>query len=61
MGTAAKAVVGALIAGLGALGTALSDNSIAPIEWVGVGSATLIALYGVWRVPNSNTEKDGEE
>jgi len=48
----AKAVIGALIAGLGTLATALVDNSITPLEWVGVGSTTLIAAYSVWRVPN---------
>ena len=48
-----KAIVAALIAGLGALGTALLDDSIVPLEWVGIASTTLIALYGVWQVPNA--------
>jgi hypothetical protein len=48
----AKAVVAALIAGLGALATALADDGLAPGEWVTVGIATLTALYGVWQVPN---------
>lgn len=49
----AKAVIAALVAGLGALGTALLDNAVAPVEWVGIASTTLIALYGVWQVPNA--------
>jgi hypothetical protein len=53
-----KAVVGALVAGLGALATALADNAVAPIEWVTVASATLVALGAVWGVPNTvNTAK----
>ena len=46
-----KAGVGALIAGLGALSTALIDNGITMGEWVTVASATLVAFYGVWQVP----------
>ena len=48
-----KAVVGALVAGLGVLATALLDNSVAPLEWVGVASTTLAALYGIWQTPNA--------
>lgn len=52
MGTYAKAFTGALLAGLGALGTALVDNSVAPVEWVAVATATVAAFAAVWGVPN---------
>ena len=48
----AKAVVAALLAGLGALGTALVDNQVSPAEWVGVAGAALAALGLVYAVPN---------
>lgn len=48
----AKAAVGALIAGLGVLGTALTDNAITPAEGIGAAVAALIALGAVWSVPN---------
>ena len=47
-----KAVVGALVAGLGALTTALSDGSVTASEWVTVALATVVAAGGVWGVPN---------
>lgn len=59
----AKAVVGALVAGLTALGTALTPDAgtqavqVTPAEWVVVTVATLVALGAVWRVPNG-TEGD---
>lgn len=49
----AKAIVGALVAGLGVLGTALTDGQVTSVEWVGVASATLVALAAVWGVPNT--------
>jgi hypothetical protein len=52
----AKAVLAAVIAGLGALATALVDaNSIGDVsdgQWVAVALAFLIALGGVAAVPN---------
>lgn len=48
----AKAIVGALVAGLTALGTALADDSVTATEWVGVAVATLTALGVVYAVPN---------
>ncbi|MEV0156867.1 hypothetical protein AB0H57_24490 [Micromonospora sp. NPDC050686] len=48
----AKALVGAAVAGLGVLGTALVDNTVTPAEWVGVASAALAALGLVYAVPN---------
>lgn len=48
----AKAIVGAAVAGLTALGTALADNQVTTAEWVGVAVATLTALGVVYAVPN---------
>ena len=38
----AKAVVAALVAGLTALGTALADGNVEPVEWTGVIVAFLV-------------------
>lgn len=48
----AKAVVGGLLAGLGALGTALVDNMVSPAEWVAVAIAALGGLGLVYATPN---------
>lgn len=49
-----KAIVGALIAGLGSLYQALdgSPATVTAQEWVAVAIATLAALGVVWGVPN---------
>jgi len=47
-----KAIVGALIAGLGSLSQALDDSGVTAQEWVSVAIATLVALGVVWGVPN---------
>lgn len=52
----AKAIVGALVAGLTAYGTALADDKVTTVEWVGVAVATLAALGVVWAVPNKPAE-----
>lgn len=52
----AKAIVGALVAGLGALGTALTDGAVSAQEWVAVASATLVALGVVFGVPNRDPQ-----
>ena len=52
----AKAIVGALVAGLTALGTALADDTVTGAEWVGVAVATLGALGIVYAVPNRPAE-----
>ncbi len=50
----AKAVHGALIAGLGALGTALADgDGVAAAEWVGIVSVTLVAFGVIFQTTNS--------
>ena len=48
----AKAIVGAVLAGLGALATGLSDNVMTPVEWVMVASATIAAGGVVFGVAN---------
>ncbi|KHL18545.1 hypothetical protein CLV56_3997 [Mumia flava] len=52
----AKALVGASIATLTALGTALADDHVTTAEWVTVALAGLGTLYGVWRVPNAKAK-----
>ncbi len=47
-----KAIVGALIAGLGSLYQALDNGAVTAQEWVAVTIATLAALGVVWGVPN---------
>ena len=64
---AAKAVVGSvysgLVAFLGGLAIALTDNAMTPLEWVTIAGATVVATGGaaglVYYVPNkpvSNVE-----
>jgi hypothetical protein len=55
----AKAVVGALVAGLTALSAALSDGQVTEAEWVGIAAATLIAAGAVWGVPNRGGDEKG--
>lgn len=54
MGKYAKALVGAAIAGLGALQVAL-DEGITAKEAVGCAIVTLVTFAGVWRTPNTPT------
>jgi hypothetical protein len=49
----AKAIVGALVAGLGVLATGLDDSSINGQEWVYAAIAFLTALAAIWAVPNT--------
>lgn len=48
----AKAIVGALIAGLSAISTGLADGSLSPQEYVTAAIAFLIGLGVVYAVPN---------
>lgn len=50
----AKALVGAVVSGLGSLQLALADNVVTTTEWVQVGSATVAALALVWGVQNKS-------
>jgi hypothetical protein len=48
----AKAIVGGLIAGAGAYGTAVIDGVVTQTEWAGIAVVTLTALGIIWGVPN---------
>lgn len=52
MGKYAKAIIAALIAGLGVLGDGLTDGSLSGREWIAAGVAALAALSAVYFVPN---------
>lgn len=49
-----KAIVGALLAGLTALGTALADGTVQPVEWVGVAVALIATFGAVFGVKNQD-------
>lgn len=55
-----KAIVGALIAGLAALSTALvggdPEGVVTAAEWISVALATLVAFGGVYGVKNADQE-----
>lgn len=53
--TYAKAIVGALIAGLGSLATGLGDGSLSPQEYLYAGIAFLAGLGIVAAVPNKGS------
>ena len=50
----AKALIAALVAGLGSLQVASTDGKITPAEWIQVASVTVAALGFVWGVPNAS-------
>ena len=50
----AKAIIAALIAGLGSVQVANADGKITMSEWIQVASVTLAALGFVWGVPNAS-------
>lgn len=47
-----KAIVGAVIAGLGSALTGLGDNTLSGQEWVTIAIVTLTAFSAVWAAPN---------
>jgi hypothetical protein len=49
----AKAIVGALVAGLSVLGSALDDGHVSASEIVATLSATLVAFAAVYFTPNA--------
>ena len=53
----AKAIVGAVTAGVGAVGVALADDSVTATEWVVVAMSVLVSLAAVWGYPNSPPEE----
>lgn len=48
----AKAVVGGVVAALGAAGTALADGAISPVEWIAVALAAIAGTGFVYAIPN---------
>lgn len=48
-----KAILATLVAGLGALGTALSQGGVTAPEWVAVASSAAVAASLVYAVPNT--------
>ena len=50
----AKALIAALVAGLGSLQIASSDGKITAAEWIQIASVTVAALGFVWGVPNAS-------
>ena len=53
----AKAIVGAVIAALTALSTALEDGVVSYQEWVTVALGLLTGLAVIWAVPNAAEQK----
>lgn len=56
-----KAVVAAVVAGAGALATAMNDDVITAAEAWTTGTAVLVALGFTWAVPNRGVPKKGDE
>jgi hypothetical protein len=52
----AKAIVAAVVAGAGSLGTAMQDGAVTQAEGVTAVLLALGALGVVWRVPNREPE-----
>lgn len=52
MGPYLKAVVGSILAALGAAGTASLDGSFSLQEGIVIATAFFGTLYGVWQTPN---------
>lgn len=62
----AKAIIGALVAALGALGAALTPDpsglvSVSEGEWVAVISALLVGLLAVFATPNKDPEAEHQD
>lgn len=49
----AKAISGAILAGLGVLYVALADDVVSAQEWVAVAQAAGAAFAVVWGIPNA--------
>lgn len=57
----AKAIVGALIAGLGSLQQSLDNDTVTAQEWTGVAIATLSGLALVWAIPNKDPDAEHQD
>lgn len=55
--TYAKAITGALVAALTALGTALDDGVVSTQEGVVIALALVTGLAAVWAVPNATPDE----
>lgn len=49
----AKAIIGAVVAGAGALGTAIADGHVTAQEWVFILATAVAGLAAVWGYPNA--------
>ena len=56
----AKAITGAVVAGLTALGVGLADNAMTPAEWVAVALAVAVAFGAVYGTPNATPDEGGD-
>lgn len=56
-----KAILAALVAGLGALGTALTADGVSAAELTTVVSSTLAALGLVYAVPNRSAPSEPQQ
>lgn len=54
----AKAIVGALIAGLSSLATALDDAALSAQEVIIALVAVLVGLSVIWAVPNATSNEE---
>lgn len=53
--TYAKAIIGAVLAGLGTAQVAVQDDIINTQEWIGISIAVLTVFAGVFGLPNKNS------
>ena len=53
MAKVAKAIIGAVSAGAGALTTALLDGQLVAVEYVTIGASVVVAFFGVWATTNA--------
>lgn len=49
----AKAIVSAALAGLAAVGVAITDGQVTAVEYVVIASAVVGTLATIWGVPNA--------
>lgn len=52
----AKAIVGGIVAGLGTAATALAENGISDVEWIGIVLAFIAGTGFVYAIPNRPAE-----
>lgn len=57
----AKALTGALIAGLASLQQSLDNGAVDAQEWTGVGIAVLSGLALVWAIPNKDPHGEHQD